>query len=189
MTMEIRGGAELRADSAGKLVGHAAVFNKRSLDLGGFVEIIQPGAFKSSLKQDIRALIDHQGIAIARTANGTLRVREDDIGLEVEIDLPDTTAGNDIRKSVERGDVDQMSFGFSVREGGQVFSEDEDGTIIRTLTDVNLIEASIVTFPAYPDTDVAKRSVQAWREMRFVPPSVVAKRKELMQKRLQARGL
>lgn len=163
--MEIRAGAELRAEpESKKLIGHAAVFNKRSLDLGGFVEIIQPGAFKNSLNNDIRALIDHRGIAIARTGNGTLKVEEDEVGLRFEIDLPDTTAGLDIYKSIQRGDVDQMSFGFTVREGGQIFTEDEDGTIIRTLTDINVLEGSIVTFPAYPDTDVAARSVQAWLE-------------------------
>ena len=163
--MEIRAGAQLRAESdSGKLVGHAAVFNKRSLDLGGFTEVIQPGAFAASLDNDVRALIDHGGIAIARTSNGTLSLSEDEIGLRVEIDLPDTTAGRDIKESVRRGDVDQMSFGFTVREGGQSFSEDEDGTVIRTLTDINILEASIVTFPAYPDTDVAARSVLEWRK-------------------------
>lgn len=170
--MEIRAGAQLRAEAdSGKLVGHAAVFNKRSLDLGGFTEVIKPGAFASSLDNDVRALIDHGGIAIARTANGTLRLSEDDIGLKVEIDLPDTTAGRDIQESVRRGDVDQMSFGFTVREGGQSFSEDEDGTVIRTLTDLNVLEASIVTFPAYPDTDVAARSVLAWRNSNGSPVS------------------
>ena len=155
---------ELRAESDGKLVGYAAVFGKRSVDLGGFVEVIQKGAFAKSMGDDIRALIDHEGIAIARTENGTLSLKEDNTGLRVEIDPADTTAGNDIRKSVERGDVDQMSFGFRVREGGQIFSEDEDGMILRTLTDVILREVSIVTFPAYPDTSVAKRSVQAWQD-------------------------
>lgn len=167
--MEIRSGSELRAESSNKLVGYAAVFNKRSLDLGGFVEVIQPGAFKSSMGQDVRALIDHKGIAIARTSNSTLIISEDETGLRVEIDLPDTTAGRDIGESVRRGDVDQMSFGFRVREGGQIFTEGEDGEIIRTLTDINLLEASIVTFPAYPDTSVASRSVLAWQEERVLP--------------------
>lgn len=186
--MEIRAGASLSAESTGKLVGYASVFNKRSLDLGGFVEIIQPGAFRSSMDQDIRALIDHSGIAIARTTNKTLALSEDREGLKVEIELPDTTAGNDIRESVRRGDVDQMSFGFRVREGGQIFSEDEDGTIIRTLTDIDLSEVSIVTFPAYPDTSVATRSVQAWRESRWSPNTVIL-RKRRLEKSLIARGL
>ncbi len=181
--MEIRAGAELSASDTGKLIGHAAVFNKRSVDLGGFVEIIQPGAFRSSLDQDIRALIDHGGIAIARTSNGTLSVSEDDLGLWVEIDLPDTNAGRDIRESVRRGDVDQMSFGFTVREGGQIFSEDEDGMILRTLTDINLIEASIVTFPAYPDTDVAARSVRMWQAKQFSPIAHRVRMKDGLRRR------
>ncbi len=166
--MEIRIGAELRAaDDDRRLVGHAAVFNSRSVDLGGFVEVIQPGAFATSLKSDdIRALIDHQGIAIARTGNGTLKLSEDKTGLLAEIDLPDTTAGRDIHASVKRGDVDGMSFGFSVRDGGQMFTEDESGMTIRTLTDIRLFEVSVVTFPAYPDTAVAARSVRDWRGTR-----------------------
>ena len=168
--MEIRAGkSELRADGTGKLTGYAAVFNSRSENLGGFVEVIQPGAFTSSMDKDVRALIDHRGIAIARTKNRTLTISEDDRGLFFEIDLPDTTDGQNIRKSVERGDVDQMSFGFTVREGGQFFTEDEDGLIVRTLTDVNLDEISIVTFPAYPDTDVAARSVREWQGNKFSP--------------------
>ena len=161
--------SELRAEAEGRrLVGYAAVFDKRSLDLGGFVEVIKRGAFKQSLddEEDIRALIDHDGIAIARTSNRTLTLKEDKVGLRTEIDLPDTTAGRDIQESVRRGDVDQMSFGFSVREGGQVFEEDDDGLLVRTLTEVHLREASIVTFPAYPDTTVATRSVQEWRDAR-----------------------
>lgn len=185
--MEIRAGAELRAAPDGnRLVGHAAVFNKRSVDLGGFVEVIQPGAFSKSLDDDIRALVDHQGIAIARSKNGTLTLREDKVGLSVEIDLPDTNAGRDIRASVERGDVDQMSFGFSVREGGQVFTEDDDGLMVRTLTDVRLFEVSVVTFPAYPDTDVAARAVRAWQESRR--RSMIPLRLRMKQG-LRARGL
>lgn len=181
--MEIRSGGELRAESDGRLIGYASVFGKRSVDLGGFVEIVQRGAFASSMSQDVRALIDHQGIAIARTANDTLTLREDKEGLRVEIDLPDTQAGNDIRTSVERGDVDQMSFGFRVREGGQVFSEDDEGNLVRTLTDVDLREVSIVTFPAYPDTSIAVRALQEWRQEAFKPFTVRAHMKRELLKR------
>lgn len=194
--MEIRNhhlAAELRADGDnGKLVGYAAVFNTRSENLGGFVEVIQPGAFAGSLDgDDIRALIDHEGIAIARTKNGTLALREDNKGLLVEIDLPDTTDGRDIRESVRRGDVDQMSFGFFVREGGQVFTEDEDGTVVRTLTDVRLLETSIVTFPAYPDTSVATRSVQEWRDGQTANSlaELADKRRSRMSRKLQLTGV
>lgn len=187
--------SELRADTdGGKLVGYAAVFNKRSLNLGGFVEVLERGAFAKSLADgsDIRALIDHRGIAIARTSNNTLRLREDDIGLRIEIDPPDTTAGRDIRKSVERGDVDQMSFGFTIREGGEEWAEDDDGVLIRTVSDVSLLEASIVTFPAYPDTSVAKRSVQAWLEDREQQTSLAKnaiKRRMSQKLSMKIRGL
>lgn len=178
--MEVRAGGQVKADS-GVLIGHAAVFNSRSLDLGGFVEVIEPGAFEKSINTDIRALIDHQGIAIAREANGTLRVSEDELGLRVEIDLPDTTAGNDIRKSVERGDIDGMSFGFYVREGGERV-ERKDGVLVRTLTDLDIHEVSIVTFPAYPDTDIARRSVLAWQEVNGM--ASLAKAAQMRRKRL-----
>lgn len=181
--MEIRSGGELRAESEGKLVGYAAVFDKRSVNLGGFVEVIQPGAFSGSISDDIRALVDHEGIAIARTANGTLSIAEDDTGLRVEIDPADTTAGRDIRESVSRGDVDQMSFGFSVRSGGDDWDEDDDGMLVRTLTDVRLFEVSIVTFPAYPDTSIASRSMAQWKTCKATPVAARLRMKDGFRRR------
>lgn len=198
MEMETRSHlSEIRAkgdDKKKKLVGYAAVFDRRSLDLGGFVEVIERGAFAESLNDgvDVRALIDHRGIAIARTGNGTLTLEEDDIGLRVEIDTPDTTAGNDIYTSVQRGDVDQMSFGFTVRNGGDTWEEDDEGMLVRTLTGVNLLETSIVTFPAYPDTTIANRSVQQYREKQGKQLSLAnaAKRRRQSQiLKLKERGL
>src|SRR5688572_31839889 len=86
---------EIRAEGDGKglrLIGHAAVFNKQSDEIFGFREIVLPGAFKKSLKDsDIRALWNHEPAHIlGRTKAGTLRLREDDVGLRTEIDLPDT---------------------------------------------------------------------------------------------------
>src|SRR4051812_22717786 len=101
---------ELRfADSEqpNRLVGYAAVFNSLSSDLGGFKERIKPGAFRTSVtgSADIRALVDHDASKLlGRTSSGTLRVAEDEHGLRVEIDLPDTSYAKDVRTMVQRRD-------------------------------------------------------------------------------------
>ena len=155
---------ELRVEEkTKKIVGLAAVFNKRSQDLGGFVEIIQPGAFRKAIESqsDVRALWNHDSnFVLGRTLSGTLTLKETDDGLEVEIVPPETNLARDLLESINRGDVSQMSFAFMVREGGQKFTEEEDGTIIRTLTDLDLYEVSPVAFPAYQDTSVAMRAIQ-----------------------------
>lgn len=165
-------GIELRqspngSDSPGVLVGYAAVFNSLSQNLGGFVEIISPGAFGESIKTaDVRALDSHRDAAtsvIGRTSAGTLRLSEDSTGLRVEIDLPDTTAGRDLAVSVSRGDVDGMSFGFFL-SGPDGDSWDLKAPVaVRTLLSVILVEVSIVAWPAYADTSVAMRSLDIAR--------------------------
>ncbi len=108
---------EVRAkDGAGRTIaGYAAVFNSTA-DIGdSFREIIAPGAFSGTLGGDVMALIGHdRNRVLGRTTAGTLRLREDDTGLAVEIDLPDTTDGRDLAVLIERGDVSGMSFGFVV---------------------------------------------------------------------------
>ena len=160
---------ELRADGeVKKIVGHAAVFNQLSDDLGGFREQIKPGAFKRSLKDgDIRALVNHETrLILGRTTAKTLALEEDDRGLLSEIAPPDTTYAHDLIESLKRGDITQMSFAFRVRAGGQEWDEDDEGNVVRTLTDLELFEVSPVTFPAYPQTDVAARSLDHWRKAR-----------------------
>lgn len=149
---------EIRASETGvKTVrGYAAVFNSET-DIGGyFREVIAPGAFADSISGDVRALVDHDsGRVIGRTKAGSLRLVEDERGLAVEIDLPDTSDGRDLAALVERGDIDGMSFGFAVRK------EEWDETIdppVRTIRAVELFEVSAVTWPAYPDTSLAMRS-------------------------------
>jgi HK97 family phage prohead protease len=146
-----------------KLVGYAAVFGPLSEDLGGFRERVAPEAFNRSLEgdTDIRALVDHDTAKVlGRSSSGTLKLSTDERGLKVEIDLPDTTYANDLRALLERGDVSQMSFAFLVEPNGEKWEgRDEAGMRIRTLTDVQLIEVSVVTIPAYPDTVAALRSM------------------------------
>lgn len=159
---EIR--VEHREDEKPKVIGHAAVFNELSEDLGGFREQIAPGAFKEAIESDdVRALFNHNpDYILARNKSGTLRMKEDKKGLAIEFDPPDTQAGRDLMVSLERGDVSQMSFGFSVKPNGQNFAEDDEGRIIRTLTDVRLFDVSPVVYPAYPQTDVAKRELRTY---------------------------
>ncbi len=155
-SFEIR---EADGDDGPRLVGHAAVFNKLSDDLGGFRERIDPEAFKRTLKEgaDVRALVEHDPARIlGRSTAGTLRLKGDDSGLLAEIDMPDTSAARDTMESVKRGDLTQMSFGFRTISDRWERNNDED---IRTLLDVDLFDVSVVAFPAYPDTDVAKRSL------------------------------
>lgn len=153
---------ERRADGGKKVGGYAAVFNSPA-DIGGFwTEIIAPGAFSESLKADVRALLDHDhGRVIGRTAAGTLRLAEDSKGLEVEIDLPDTTDGRDAAVLIERGDLSGMSFGFVVTHD----EWDETGKVpVRTIHKVDLREVSIVAWPAYGDTSIGMRSLDSARK-------------------------
>jgi len=142
-------------DGTMRLRGYAAVFNDASVPLP-FKETIAPGAFRKTLSEtpDVRLLINHEGLPLARTKNGTLTLIEDDRGLFMDAIIADTTEGRDLYKLVERGDVDQMSFAFRVIR--QKWSEDRS---TRTLTEVSLADGdvSVVTYPAYPTTSVEAR--------------------------------
>jgi HK97 family phage prohead protease len=134
-----------------RFTGYAAVFNSASQPLP-FTERIAPGAFKRTIKDrnDIKLLWNHDtGTVLGSTRAGTLTLTEDSIGLRVEALLPPTTAGKDLAISLRRGDVDAMSFGFTVPTGGDSWSADGQE---RTLNSVRLHECSIVSFPAYTAT-------------------------------------
>jgi HK97 family phage prohead protease len=143
-------------------VGYASVFNSKSQDLGGFVEIVRPGAFTRALTggADVRALVNHDpNLILGRSAAGTLVLVEDERGLRVEILPPDTQAGRDTLESVRRGDLDGMSFAFRAIQDKWDYSDKARGTMLRELLDVDLFDVSVVAFPAYPKTDVALRSM------------------------------
>lgn len=159
-------GLELRAQEGkpATILGHAALFNTKSVFLYGFREIIEPGAFAESLSGDIRALWQHDTAKVlGRTKADTLKLWEDDQGLAFELHPPDTQDGRDAVTLIERGDVDQMSFGFNVPPGGDTWAEDEDGIPLRKLRTVSLMEISPVTWAAYPQTGVGvMRSAPTW---------------------------
>lgn len=145
-------------------VGYAALFDTAA-DIGGWwIETIARGAFASSLDGDVLALVDHDyGRVIGRSSAGTLRLSEDAKGLAVEIDLPDTTDGRDLAVQLKRGDISGMSFGFRVTH------DEWDETVSppkRTIHEVELIEVSAVARPAYPDTELGLRSLEAARKER-----------------------
>ncbi len=153
---------ELRVEGGDspKIVGHAAVFGKWSEDLGGFREKIAPGAFSKTIGEgDIRALFNHDpNYVLGRNTSGTLTLEEDKKGLKVSIEPPDTQWARDLTTSIERGDINQMSFGF--RTVKDQWTTPKDGNDVkRELLEVELFDVSPVTFPAYPQTDVGVRSI------------------------------
>lgn len=151
-----------RADGGAMITGYPALFGVLSVNLGGFREKIERGAFANTIKtDDIRSLLNHDpNLILGRNKAGTARFAEDEVGLALEVDVPDTQAARDLVISLERGDIDQGSFGFRVNPKGDRWEEDpETGTVIRTLLDVKLYDAGPVTFPAYPQTSVGLRSL------------------------------
>jgi uncharacterized protein len=143
--------------------GYAAVFNKESRILGmydwQFVEVIQPSAFVDADMTDIRCLFNHEAsLILGRTKSSTLRTGVDAIGLWYECDLPKTTAGNDVTISIERKDIDGSSFQFEVEDDEWNYA----GEIpVRSITKIKVVyDVAPVTFEAYPDTTVAKRSFE-----------------------------
>lgn len=155
---------EIRAvdtDDGPVIEGYAAVFDRESEDLFGFREKIQRGAFAKTLseKPDVRALWNHDhGQVLGRTKSGTLELEEDDTGLKMRLRPPESAA--DKIESIRRGDVDGMSFGFRVIKDSWDSSSSPQ---MRTLQEVELIEVSPVTFPAYPAT-AGKLNVRSYLE-------------------------
>lgn len=155
---------ELRKTGAGSgftLRGYAFRFGS-TYDMGDFTEEVLRSAFNSADMTDVRVLDNHLSEKIlGRTKSGTARVGIDDVGGWYEVDLPDSPNGHNMRASVERGDIDQSSWGFILSSNGDKW-ERRNGRMHRQLTSVShWLDASPVTFPANPDTTVAKRSMDA----------------------------
>ena len=135
---------ELRVDGdKPTVVGYGAVFNSMSNDLGGFREFISPKAFEGRLKDDVRFLINHEGMPLARTINGTLRLSVDEKGLRYEADMPNTSTARDLMELLKNGTINQSSFAFTVEEDSW---EVKDGMNIRTIDKVSTLFDNLSSF-------------------------------------------
>lgn len=158
--LEIR--ASTDAANAGKFRGYAAKFARASQDLGGFDETIAEGAFAKTIREaDVRLTINHNPDLVLARRRGqgtdTMRLAEDSIGLEVDAELAPTQFGRDVAVLLERGDVSQMSFRFRAIKDQWEYDEARDFWH-RTLLEVALSDVSIVTYPAYLDTEAGLRA-------------------------------
>jgi HK97 family phage prohead protease len=157
------------------VIGYAAKFGVLSLDLGDFVERLDPGAFgivseRRGRKKPLetRALWNHDANYPLARYPGTLRMTVDEVGLRYEFPVPDTTYGRDIASNIRAGIVKGSSFSFTVPSGGDSWAV-EDGRSVRTIQKIDtLLDVGPVTFPAYPDADVtvAQRSFDHFRQER-----------------------
>jgi HK97 family phage prohead protease len=174
---------ESRADGRAAIIGYAAVYNRLSLDLGGFREEILPGAFDKILnrqrgKGDVVALFNHDSnIVLGRTSSGTLELSSDTKGLRYVVTPPVSRA--DVLELIQRRDVQGSSFAFTVDPKQESFRTGEDGKAIRQIREVSgLYDVGPVLVPAYPQTSasVALRSYEAWLATQETPaaPEVVA---------------
>lgn len=149
--------------------GYALRFNKLSNDLGGFVEEISPEALENADLSDVRCLIDHDSSKVlGRTTSETLSLSVDEEGLYFRCQLPDTSYARDLYENIRLGNINQCSFGFILDEDGDSFEKrEEDGLFKRTLRKIkSLFDVSVVTYPAYSDTDVAvaQRSIETIKQ-------------------------
>lgn len=166
---------ETREDGENPTIeGYFAVFNSNYEIAPGMSESIAPGAFSRTLANDVRALINHDTtLVLGRTKANTLELREDSHGLWGKISInPNDRDAMNLYERVKRGDVDQCSFGFDLKE--QDTEIRDDGAVHWTIKDLDLFEVSCCTFPAYEQTNISARSkerdeirqreLSAWRE-------------------------
>lgn len=168
---------EIRSEEGRRPIisGYAAVFNSPSHDLGGFKEIVRPGAFSRSIASgaNVRAYHNHDmNLLLGTTQSGTLRLSENQRGLKYEIDVPDTTYGEDLLKLVKRGDIRGSSFKFSNPKD----QWNNQGTK-RELIDVDLLDVSTVDNPAYEAAEIVSvRSLDAHKQHQGYDPELVSRR-------------
>lgn len=155
MPVEIR-----EIDGKPAIEGYAAVFNQFSDDLGGWQEIIRPGAFAGVLGDDVRCLWQHEPLyVLGRRQSETLAIWEDEVGLRYRVTPPETQWARDVLVTIRRGDVNQSSFMFIVMPDGERWFLDEKGSVKREIIRyAALYDVGPVTFPAYPTTTAQARS-------------------------------
>lgn len=173
--------ATMKPDGKPCIEGYATVFDQYSADLGGFVEIIEPGFFDDVLDNDVRSLLNHDpNFVLGRTANKTLEISQDQTGLYqctyppvVEPDVVRWAA--DLMISIKRGDITQQSFAFQLKRTyrGDAVDGDEwfvaGDLIVRRLLKGGcraLLDVSPVTYPAYPQTNVSANTRSQFNDFR-----------------------
>lgn len=174
---------EVRATdgAAPRIEGYAATFGVRSQDLGGFFEVIAPGAFDDCLaaNPDILGLFNHDmDMVLGRTSSGTMTVSVDATGLRYSIDPPDTQLARDLMVSMRRKDIRGSSFGFYCLE--ETWDLDDAGTLVRTILKAQVFDCSVVTDPAYLDSGSAVRS-QLPQNDTELQATIAERRQALMQ--------
>ena len=146
------------ADGSKTLIGYGIVYNSPSCDLGGFTEIVSPGAVTESLRQSPNLLFlrDHDNSILLGRAPKTLTLTDDAVGLRFACNLPNTSQAADVAVLVERGDLPGCSFSFRALEDS--WEKKPTGQLVRTLKKITVSELSVVSVPAYPATDVSLRT-------------------------------
>lgn len=149
------------ATGPGSMEGYAYTFGMESQDLGGFVEIIEPGAGARSIEQDdILALESHEITRVlGRTSSGTLALTLDSAGLAYSVDLPDTTMGRDLAVSLARRDIVGSSFTFLCPPDGDDWAFNTQDQLVHVMRDFRLYDVGPTSFPAYLDTSASMRSL------------------------------
>lgn len=143
------------------ITGLGIVFNKRSVNLGGFVEVIKPESVVGIDWNDVVSMVNHDTNMVVGRSPNTLKISVDEIGVRYNIEPSEKTIYRDLMIDVTRGDIKGSSFGFTVEKNGEDWKEDDNGVMVRTITKFRRIyDLSPVVFPAYPDTTAAKRSME-----------------------------
>lgn len=159
---------ELRGEDNRHIEGYGSIFNSRSVDLGGFTEIIAEGAFDGVIERsDVKCYLEHDAnrgiLARSRNGKGSLTLELDEKGLKYSFDAPHTNLGDEVVEGLKRGDYSQSSFAFTVES--ESWTKEEDGHYLRTINKIGgLYDVSIVANPAYEGTEVALRSLDAFKE-------------------------
>ena len=155
MHFEERGGVT----DENTIVGHASVFNKDSEDFGGWIERVAPGAFDDVLEDDAIAAFNHDPSLVFGRNGKNVKLTVDETGLKYVVKLPDTTLARDLRQLIKDEIISQSSFAFTVKD--QQWEHFKNKPSIRTIVKINrLYDVAPVTYPAYPDTTVAARSLE-----------------------------
>ena len=154
--------------------------NRKQNCLMGFMKSYPMGAFDKTLNSDVRALWNHNTqYVLGRSKNGSLSLKADDKGLFATIKLPNTQYANDLYELVQRGDIDQASFGFNIND--EELEELASGGYRWRLKEVDLHEISVVTFPAYENTTVQARS----KQIEIIEQRKLQQKKDELSKRLK----